>query len=144
VTFDSDGQHRADEIARLVDALRASGADIALGTRFADGGQAVNISSGRALTLRIATRLSRMSTGLEITDTHNGFRAFTREAVRRMRITQNRMAHASQILDEIARLGLTYIEVPVTVRYTAYSVQKGQRMSNAFNILWDSLTGRIS
>jgi glycosyltransferase involved in cell wall biosynthesis len=144
VTFDSDGQHRADEIARLIDALRASGADVALGTRFGEGGRAVNISRARSLTLRIATRLSRFSTGLNITDTHNGFRALTRDAAARMRITQNRMAHASQILDEIARLSLKYVEVPVTIRYTDYSLRKGQRMSNAFNILWESLAGRFS
>lgn len=144
VTFDSDGQHRADEIAHLVDALRVSGCDVALGTRFGQGGQALNISPARRLTLRIATRLTRLTTGLAITDTHNGFRALTRGAASRIRITQNRMAHASQILDEIARQSLTFVEVPVTIRYTNYSLAKGQKMSNAFNILWESLAGRFS
>jgi len=144
VTFDSDGQHRAEEIGLLVDALLDRGCDVALGTRFGAGGRAVNISRTRKLVLRLAIRVSRYSTGLEITDTHNGFRAMTRAAATRIRITQNRMAHASQILDEIARLSMSYVEVPVTVQYTDYSLKKGQRMSNAFNIIWESLTGRIS
>jgi glycosyltransferase involved in cell wall biosynthesis len=143
VTFDSDGQHRAEEIGLLVDALLDRGCDVALGTRFSAGGRAVNISRMRKLVLRLAVRVSRYSTGLEITDTHNGFRAMTRAAATRIRITQNRMAHASQILDEIARLSMSYVEVPVTVQYTDYSLKKGQRMSNAFNIIWESLTGRI-
>ena len=144
VTFDSDGQHRAEEIADLVDALRASSSDIALGTRFGQGGRAVDISTARRLTLRLATRLTRLTTGLALTDTHNGFRAMTRSAASRIRITQNRMAHASQILDEIARQSMTFVEVPVTICYTEYSLAKGQRMSNAFNILWESLAGRFS
>ncbi len=144
VTFDSDGQHLASEIASLVEPLRQGVADVALGTRFALGGTAVDISRRRALVLRLATMLSRRVTGLNITDTHNGFRAFTRDAARRIRITQNRMAHASQILEEIARLDLRYVEVPVTIRYTEYSLLKGQKLANGFNILWESMTEMFS
>jgi glycosyltransferase involved in cell wall biosynthesis len=144
VTFDSDGQHLAEEIERLLAPLRAGDAQIALGTRFAPGGRAVDITPTRALTLRLATWLTRFSTGLDITDTHNGFRALRRDAALALRITQNRMAHASQILEEIARLGLRYVEVPVTIRYTEHSRRKGQKLSNAFNIVWESLTQRLS
>ncbi len=144
VTFDSDGQHRSEEIATLLDVLRSGKADVALGTRFGEGGRALNISRARSITLKLATRFSRYATGLDITDTHNGFRALTRQAATQLRITQNRMAHASQILDDISRLSLRYVEVPVTIRYTDYSLKKGQRLSNAFNILWDSLAGRFS
>ena len=144
VTFDSDGQHLAAEIASLVEPLRNGSADVALGTRFAMGGVAVDISRKRATVLKIATMLSRQTTGLDITDTHNGFRAFTRAAASRLRITQNRMAHASQILEEIARQGLRYVEVPVTIRYTEYSLKKGQKLANGFNILWESMTEMFS
>lgn len=140
VTFDSDGQHVAAEIESLLEPLRAGRAAVALGSRFAAGGRAVNITRTRERTLKIATLLSRYTTGLHLTDTHNGFRALTREAATQLRITQNRMAHASQILDEIAHHGISYVEVPVTIHYTEYSVQKGQRLSNAFNIMWESFT----
>lgn len=144
VTFDADGQHLADEIPAMLQPLRDDRAEITLGTRFGSGGKAVNITRQRKATLKLATLLSRFSTGLRITDTHNGFRALTRHAAQRLRITQDRMAHASQILEQIARLEVRYVEVPVTVRYTAYSVAKGQRISDAFNILWESAAGRIS
>lgn len=141
VTFDSDGQHAAADIAPIVAPLREGRADVTLGTRFAAGGRALDIPPLRAAILRVAIAFTRMTTHLDVTDTHNGFRGFTRDAARRIRITQNRMAHASQILSEIARLHLTYVEVPVTVTYTADSLRKGQRASNAFNILWDTLSG---
>ena len=144
VTFDSDGQHLAREIASLVEPLRAGTADVALGTRFSMGGVAVDISRKRATVLKLATILSRHTTGLNITDTHNGFRAFTREAASRLRITQNRMAHASQILEEIAHGEMRYVEVPVTIRYTEYSLKKGQKLANGFNILWESMTEMFS
>jgi glycosyltransferase involved in cell wall biosynthesis len=140
VTFDSDGQHVASEIETLLEPLTDGRAAITLGTRFADGGRAINITNTRRRTLKLATKLTRFTTGLELTDTHNGFRGLTRDTAKKLRITQNRMSHASQILEEIARLGIPYLEVPVTIHYTEYSVQKGQKLSNAFNILWESFT----
>ena len=60
-----------------------------------------------------------------------------------MRIRQNRMAHASEILEEIARHGFSYIESPVVIRYTDYSMAKGQSGFGAFNILLDLFLARI-
>jgi hypothetical protein len=53
------------------------------------------------------------------------------------------MAHASEILSEIARLGLRYVEAPVTIRYTEYSMAKGQRPLDAIAILWDIFTAGL-
>ena len=53
------------------------------------------------------------------------------------------MAHASEILKQIRHLGLRYIEVPVTIRYTSYSLSKGQGIGNALNILADLFMGRF-
>jgi len=137
VTFDADGQHRASEIPAMLDPL-ARGYDVALGTRFGSGGQAVNLPPARRVLLKLAIFYTRLTIGLGVSDTHNGFRAFTAEAARRIEITRNRMAHATQILEEIKRLKLSYKEVPVNIDYTKYSLRKGQRASNALNILWES------
>ena len=71
-------------------------------------------------------------------------RAFSRAAAERIQIRQDRMAHASEILDEIARLKLRFVEVPVRVLYTEYSLRKGQTSSAAVRILWDFLIGKSS
>ena len=89
--------------------------------------------------LKLAVLYTRLTTGLKLTDTHNGLRALRAGAAAQLDITQNRMAHASQILGQIAATGMRYVEVPVHIRYTAYSLAKGQRMSNSINILWESL-----
>jgi len=88
--------------------------------------------------LKLAVVFTRLTTAMPVTDTHNGLRALNRHAASAITITQNGMAHASQILHEIAAKKLNFVEVPVTIVYTTYSVQKGQRISNAFNVLWES------
>ena len=80
----------------------------------------------KLITLRLAVLFTRVVVGIPLTDTHNGLRAMTADAARRFRITQNRMSHATQILQEIASQKLRYVEVPVTIRYTEYSIRKGQ------------------
>lgn len=141
VTFDGDGQHRAEDVAALVAPLAEGRADVALGSRFLGG--TVDMPGSRRVVLRLATAFTRAAAGLDLTDTHNGLRAFTAAAARALRITQNRMAHASEILHEIRRLRLRFVEVPVTIRYTAWSRRKGQSALDALSILFDLLVRRI-
>jgi glycosyltransferase involved in cell wall biosynthesis len=141
VTFDGDGQHRPQDIPFLIQALIKHRAEFALGSRFL--GTALDLPPLRRMVLRLAVLFTRLTTGLRVTDAHNGLRAMTRRGASAIRLRHNRMAHASEILDQIARSGLDYVEVPVTVVYTAYSLQKGQRISNAVSILIDLLTRRL-
>jgi len=138
VTFDADGQHRPDEIAKVVEPIVKGQADVVLGSRFLNSDGAHEIPPSKSLILKLATLFTRVSTKLKITDTHNGFRAFSREAAKRIKITQNGMSHASEILSQIQKNHLAYCEVPVTIIYSEYSKQKGQSLWNAINILWDS------
>lgn len=142
VTFDADGQHAAAEIAPMVQKLVDSGVDLVLGSRFL--GRTVNMPRSKAITLWLAIRFSRLTTGLHITDTHNGFRVLTRKTAKRLRIRQNRMAHASEFLDEIASKKLSFVEFPVTITYTPYSMAKGQRILNSISIVKDQVVGRLA
>ena len=141
VTFDADGQHRAADIGSLIDALQMNNADFALGSRFLGG--AVAMPPSRRLLLMAATWFSRLTTGLKISDTHNGLRAMTRRGASRIKLRQNRMAHASELLDAIARSGLRYVEVPVTIEYSRYSLAKGQRLVDSLRILVDLSAQRL-
>jgi hypothetical protein len=81
---------------------------------------------------------------LKLTDAHNRLRLLTRAAARRIEIRQNRMAHSSEIVDEIRRHGLTIAEAPVTIVYTGCSLRKGQRLSNALHILSELFAARVN
>jgi glycosyltransferase involved in cell wall biosynthesis len=142
VTFDADGQHHIEDVPAMLESLVRSGADVALGSRFL--GNAVGISSARRWLLRAATLFTRATTGLTLSDCHNGLRVLTAKAARKLTLRQNRMAHASEILGGIQRHRLTYVEVPVTISYTDYSRQKGQTFSDAFVICRDLLAVKLS
>jgi hypothetical protein len=141
VTFDADGQHCMDDIARLLEPLWAGSADVVLGSRFL--GSAEGIPLGRWLILKLGVLFTRIFSRIDVTDTHNGLRAMNRSAAARIRITQSGMAHASEILDQIRHLGLRCSEVPVTVRYTQETLKKGQSSFNGLRIVAKLVMGRI-
>ncbi len=134
VHFDADGQHDATDIQAMIAPIVSGHADITLGSRFL--GQTHNMSWSRAVVLRAGLIFIRFFTSLRLTDAQNGFRAFSRRAAEQIHITQDGMAHASEILDQIADRKLRWQEVPVTIHYTAYSKSHGQSNFNALRIAW--------
>jgi len=143
VHFDADGQHDYREIPALLEPLRAGRADITLGTRFRRPEDVRAVPPLRRLLLRLAIVFNGLITGLWLTDAHNGFRAMTRAAAQALRLTENRMAHATELLSLIRLHGLRVEEVPVHIEYTAYSRQKGQHALHSFNILLDLITKKL-
>jgi hypothetical protein len=141
VTFDADGQHCVEEIEQMLEPIRRNETDVTLGSRFL--GEAINLPRHRWVVLKLGVVFTRLMSHVRVTDAHNGFRAFSRAAAARIRIKQNRMAHASEILDEIRRGGLRYREVPVTIRYSEDSLAKGQSSWNALRVTAQFLMGRL-
>ena len=133
VTFDADGQHRVEDAAAMVEVLRSSDADIVFGSRFLDA--RTQPSRAKKALLRAAIVYTNMTTKVHLTDAHNGLRAFNRSVAEHLDIRQNRMAHASEIVEQVGRGGFRYAEHPVHILYTDYSRAKGQSMLNSVNIL---------
>ncbi len=133
VTFDADGQHDAADIPALLAALETS--DVALGSRFL--GSTEGATRSRRAMLRSATKVSNGLSGLQLTDAHCGLRAIRASVVPHVRLSQDRMAHASELLRKIRIARLRVIEVPVTIRYTEHSMRKGQGGLQAVRILFD-------
>jgi hypothetical protein len=121
------------------DELCRGEADVVLGSRFL--GSAHGLSVPRRLMLKAAVRFTNLTSGVRMTDAHNGLRIMTAAAARKIDIHQNGMAHASELISQFGRLGLRTREVPVTITYSAYSLAKGQKLSNSFRILADLISG---
>ncbi len=134
VTYDADGQFEAAEIVKMCEPLADGSCDIVLGSRFLSQNKIPFIKN---IVLIPAIFFTRALSGLNLSDTHNGFRAMSREAAEKINIRQDRMAHSSEIIHEIARLKLNSKEIPITVKYTEYSKKKGQKISGAWKILFD-------
>ncbi len=141
ITYDADGQFNAAEIPQMVSQLLESKVDIALGSRFL--GKTIGLPFMKLITLKIGIIFTSIFSGLKLTDTHNGFRAFNKNTLDKITIKHNRMAHSSEIIDQIKKHHLKFIEVPVTVSYDEYSKRKGQSPFNAFNIFLDLVTKRL-
>lgn len=142
VTFDADGQHRIEDVKVMLREIRTGRYDIILGSRFL--GTAVGIKASKLFILKMAVRFSNFTSGLKLTDTHNGLRVFNRKVAEEMQITLPDMTHASEILEIIADKKYRYKEVPVTIEYTDYSRGKGQSLINAINIGFDTLLRKVT
>ncbi|HEY0432626.1 MAG TPA: glycosyltransferase family 2 protein [Chitinophagaceae bacterium] len=142
VTFDGDGQHQAADIPAVIQPLLLNETDAVLGSRFLPGAL-TNMSATRRVVIGVARLLHFLITGLWLSDAHNGFRAFNRKAITKIRFRQNRMAHASEVLIMLHEHKLRILEVPVTIFYSDYSRAKGQPLLNGLRILMDLLLNRI-
>lgn len=141
VTFDADGQFKTNEIKKVIKPIINKKTEVVLGSRFL--GKTVNIPFSKKLTLKAAVIFTDIFSNIKLTDTHNGFRAFSKNALNKIFINHSGMAHASDIIDQIKRYNLKYQEVPVTVLYTDYSLKKGQSIFNSIRILLDLLFEKL-
>lgn len=137
VTFDADGQHLVTDAAAMVAKLRLENLDVVIGSRFLD--ERTQLRGPKKLVLKTAARWTRWTTGLALTDTHNGLRVLNRSLVEVIRIRQNRMAHASELIDQIGEHKARWAEYPTHIVYTDYSKSKGQSLLNAVNIIVELL-----
>jgi glycosyltransferase involved in cell wall biosynthesis len=133
VTFDSDGQHQVSDVLDMLDKARAEDLQVVFGSRFLD--DRTTPSAMKKLVLRLAVGYTNLTTGTKLTDAHNGLRLIRRDVVERLDITQNRMAHASELVAQIGEMKVSYGESPVHILYTDYSKSKGQSLWNSVNIL---------
>ncbi len=134
VHFDADGQMLGKDIPGMVSSLK-DGIDVVLGSRFM--GKESNMPATRRLTLKIALMFTRFVSGIAITDPHCGFRVLSERAARSIHLSQDRMAHASEILDLIKSNHLKFVGYPVEIRYTVETLKKGMTFWSGFIVLKD-------
>ncbi len=138
ITMDADGQHNPREIASML-ARIDEGYDVVLGTR---------LKHPRGMPLhRIAANLmgncaTWLVYGLWVTDSQSGFRAYSRRAIEMIDTRSDRYEYDSEVIREIKRHGLRFVEVPIEVRYTQYSRSKRHRqgVKNGIKALFRLLT----
>lgn len=133
VTFDADGQHQVSDVLEMLEKARTENLDVVFGSRFLD--DRTQAGFAKRLVLRTAVAYTNLTTHTRLTDAHNGLRVMSRDVVSRLQITQNRMAHASELVQQIGTMDVRYGESPTHILYTDYSRAKGQSLWNAVNIL---------
>jgi len=138
VTFDADGQHSPSDAKRLVLALVASDAEIVFGSRFLETSSR-EIPLVKRVVLKGLVKFNQYVTDVRLSDAHNGLRAIRVDSLPSLSFTHYGMAHATEIVSKSLQANLCIKEIPMNVRYTAYSRKKGQSIFNSINILFDFL-----
>ena len=116
VTMDSDGQHNPAEIPKLVDPIIKGEADMVNGSRYLNGLDK-NTPSYRRVGQTILDGATKLNSGLQITDSQSGFRAFSASTKNVFRFKAQGMAIESEMLADAGKSGLRIAEVEIGVRY---------------------------
>ena len=110
--MDCDGQHEPSRIAVLLEAIHD--ADMVSGSRYLrDFRQDTPAPTDRRAINQTITQEINQRYGLEITDAFCGFKAYKREALAKLRITETGWGMPLQLWVQAARLGLRIKEVGV-------------------------------
>lgn len=144
VHFDADGQHDAAEIHQLIQPLIQNACDIVFGSRFLKNTTVQQVPFFRKFILQAGRYVNWIFYRILLSDAHNGFRAMNRTAFEKIIFTQNRMGHASEILYLVKKNNLRYLETPVSIYYTKYSLGKGQHIFNSVNIIFDLIFKKLN
>jgi glycosyltransferase involved in cell wall biosynthesis len=142
VHIDADGQHDPGSIASLLAPIQHGEADIVFGSRFL-GMKPEGMPLLRRCVLYAARLFSTFALGISrhFTDPQSGLRAMSAVAARSIRFTQDRKAHCSEILHMVSRSDLRVMEIPTRVTYTADTLEKGNKTSDALQIAWHLFIG---
>ncbi len=132
VTYDADGQHAPEDIGNVVAPLVAGQADAVIGSRLLDpkGMPWYRVVGNWGLNV-----FTFIIFGMWTTDSQSGLRGFSRAALAQIEIRMDRMEVSSEFIKEIRHKHLRFQEVPIRAIYSDYSLAKGQRNLNGFNIL---------
>jgi polyprenyl-phospho-N-acetylgalactosaminyl synthase len=142
VHVDADGQHDPEFIPQLIEPLKNNEADIVFGSRFL-GEAPQGMPATRKMLLAAAKAFNAIAMGIPrtVTDPQSGMRALNRVSAASLDFRQDRMAHCSEILRLVTRSDLRWKEVPIRVHYTADSLAKGQKSTDALKIAWQLFLG---
>lgn len=121
VTIDSDGQHDPNQIPNLIQPILENKADIVMGSRFLTEDDKLNVPRYRQFGIKTITKFAQAGCFDKITDATSGFRAYSINSLKRLHLTEDGMAIATEILLKADQCNLRLLEVPITT--TRYDIK---------------------
>lgn len=116
VEMDADGSHQPEQLPQLLEAVE-QGADLAMGSRWVQGGSVVNWPLYRQAISRVGSTYARLMLGLKIKDVTGGYRAFRRSTLEKLNLDQvDSVGYGFQVdlAWRVAKMGLRIEERPIT------------------------------
>ena len=115
VTFDADGQHRIDDVNKILQPLENNEADIVVGSRFLDN--ETKVPNYRKIGIKVITQVTNASLKKKLTDSQSGFRAYNKQALTQISPSEMGMGISTEILIKASNKGLRIAEIPITILY---------------------------
>jgi glycosyltransferase involved in cell wall biosynthesis len=117
VTFDADGQHRIEDINKILEPLINEDADIVIGSRFLDKEGQKEIPKYRKLGIKVITTLATTSMEENLSDSQSGFRGYSKKVLDEITPSDNGMGISTELLIKASKKKFRIKEVPIIVLY---------------------------
>lgn len=138
ITMDSDGQHKAGEIPLILEPIMSGEADLVNGSRYLNGNTA-ETPLYRRVGQNVLDAATKISGGLDITDSQSGFRAFAGHTLPIFRFHSKDYSIESEMLIEAAQAGLRIKEVQISTTYGDEHYHKENPIRHGFGVLMSLL-----
>ena len=115
VTIDADGQHKIEDVEKVIKPIVDGHTDISIGSRFLKEGDTV--PNYRKLGIKVITKVTNSSLSDKITDAQSGFRAYNKKVLQSLTPSDSGMGISTEILIKSSNLGLKIAEVPTEIQY---------------------------
>ena len=137
ITFDADGQHLVDDAVAMAKEILICDEGIIFGTRFPKHSK--NIPKVKRIVLKLIARITDLVTGVTLSDAHNGLKAYKVSTIKELELQFSSYSYESELITQVAKKKIDYKEMPTDIKYTNYSIKKGQKLLNGLLIIEDLL-----
>ena len=117
VTFDADGQHRIEDIEKVIKPIINQEADLVIGSRFLDASEK-EVPQYRKVGIKVITKITNASIKEQLTDSQSGFRAYSRKIINELNPSELGMGISTEILIKASSKNFKITEVPIKILYS--------------------------
>ena len=115
ITFDADGQHRTEDVPKLLASIKKNDVDIVIGSRFLKNKS--DVPNYRKIGIKMITEVTNASINQKLTDAQSGFRAYSKKVLTEISPSEMGMGISTEILIKASSKGLQISEVPIEISY---------------------------
>ena len=116
VTFDADGQHRIEDINKVINPIINGESDLVIGSRFLDE-SAKEVPRYRKVGIKVITKITNATIKKQLTDSQSGFRAYSKKVLNELNPSELGMGISTEILIKASAKNFRISEVPIKIVY---------------------------
>ena len=117
VTFDADGQHRVNDVVKVIQPILDGDAELVIGSRFLEKEDSKNIPKYRKIGIKAITSVTDSVIDTKLTDSQSGFRAYSKKILDKITPSDRGMGVSTELLIKASKQGFRIKEVPIKILY---------------------------